>query len=73
MANTTKSYDIKKKVITISIPGSLYDYLRTKENYSEYICNLIENDKITLEDLDDIDFDKEEARAVINKVLDRLF
>lgn len=73
MANTIKSYDVKKKVITIAIPGSLYDYLKTKKNYSEYICNLIENDKITLEDLDDVDFDKEEAKAVISKVIDRLF
>ena len=73
MANKIKSYDVKKKVITIAIPGSLYDYLKTKKNYSEYICNLIENDRITLEDLDDVDFDKEEAKAVINKVIDRLF
>ena len=52
------------------------DYMNILENFSvlfAYNSGAIENDKITLEDLDDVDFDKEEAKAIVSKIIERLF
>ena len=49
------------------------DYLRSKPNYSKYICELIENDRITPYDLEDIDFDREENKNQLKAILTRLF
>lgn len=60
-------------IITVSVPEEIRTYLRTKENYSQYICELIENDRITASDLDDIDFDKEKDKSQLKAILKRLF
>lgn len=71
MANKRKDYSEKKRVITVAIPGKLYDYIKTKDNYSKYICDLIETDMIAIEDLEDLD--KQETKEFMNKILKRLF
>lgn len=71
MANKRKDYSEKKRVVTVAIPGKLYDYIKTKDNYSQYICDLIETDMIAVEDLEDLD--KQETKEFMNKILKRLF
>lgn len=65
--------NMKKVVMTFVATEEMRDYLRSLPNYSKYICDLIENDRITPYDLDDVDFDKEEAKSQINAILNRLF
>lgn len=62
----------KKKVqMAIMVTEEVRDYLRSLHNYSKYINDLIETDRITAKDLDEtVD---SETKAQLNAILTRLF
>ena len=63
----------KKVCMSFVVTEELRDYLRSLPNYSQYICDLIETDRITAEDLDDFDADKELNKIQAHALIDRLF
>lgn len=68
-----KKLEHRKVVMSFVVTEEIRDYLRSLPNYSKYICDLIENDRITPYDLEDVDFDKEEAKSQLKAILTRLF
>lgn len=65
--------NMKKVQMAFVCSEETREYLRSLPNYSKYICELIENDRITPYDLDDIDFDKEKNKSQLKAILTRLF
>lgn len=63
----------KKVQISFVVTEEIRDYLRSLPNYSQYLCNLIETDRIAAEDLDDLDLDKELNKIQAHALIDRLF
>ena len=63
----------KKVQISFVVTDEIRDYLRSLPNYSQYLCDLIETDRIAAEDLDDLDMDKELNRTQAHALIDRLF
>lgn len=63
----------KKVQISFVVTEEIRDYLRSLPNYSQYLCDLIETDRIAAEDLDDLDMDKELNRTQAHALIDRLF
>lgn len=63
----------KKVQISIMVTEDIRNYLRSLQNYSEYICDLIETDRITAQDLDEFDPDKELNKMQAHALIDRLF
>lgn len=58
-----------KNKISVSFPEKhlhIYNYLKTKDNISSYICNLVENDIDNGQDSLDLD---NKIRQLINEVL----
>lgn len=68
-----KKLDHKRVVMSFVVTEDIRNYLRTLPNYSKYICDLIDTDRITAEDLDDFDADKELTKIQAHALLDRLF
>jgi hypothetical protein len=60
----------KKVVMSFVVTEEIRDYLRSLPNYSQYICELIENDRITAEDLDEAidDTSKTQLKAILNRL-----
>lgn len=63
----------KKVQISFVVTEEIRDYLRSLPNYSQYLCDLIETDRIATEDLDDLDMDKELNKIQAHALIDRLF
>lgn len=61
----------KKVVMSFVVTEEIRDYLRSLPNYSQYICDLIDTDRISAEDLDETidDISKNQLKAIF----DRLF
>lgn len=68
-----KKLPVKKVQISFMVTEELRDYLRSLPNYSQYLCDLIETDRITSQDLDDFDADKELTKMQAHAILERLF
>ena len=68
-----KKLPVKKVQVSFMITEELRDYLRSLPNYSQYLCDLIETDRIAAQDLDDFDPDKELTKMQAHALLDRLF
>lgn len=68
-----KKLDHKRVVMSFVVTEDIRNYLRTLPNYSQYICDLIETDRITTQDLDDFDADKELTKIQAHALLERLF
>ena len=61
----------KKVCMSFVVTEEIRDYLRSLPNYSQYICDLIETDRIAVEDLDEtID---EASKTQLKAILNRLF
>lgn len=66
-----KALPHKKVRMSFVVTEEIRDYLRSLPNYSQYICDLIETDRITAEDLDEaID---ETSKTQLKAILNRLF
>jgi hypothetical protein len=63
----------KKVCMSFVVTEEIRDYLRSLPNYSQYICDLIETDRISAKDLDDLDIDKELTKMQAQALIDRLF
>ena len=63
----------RKVQMSFVVTEETRDYLRSLPNYSQYISDLIETDRIAASDLEDIDFDKEELKADLKNIIKRLF
>ena len=63
----------KKVCMSFVVTEDIRDYLRSLPNYSQYLCDLIETDRISAEDLDNFDADKELTKIQAHALLDRLF
>lgn len=68
-----KKLPVKKVQISFMVTEDIRNYLRSLPNYSQYLCDLIETDRITSQDLDDFDADKELTKMQAHALLDRLF
>lgn len=68
-----KKLPVKKVQMSFMVTEEIRDYLRSLPNYSKYICDLIETDRITAEDLDDFDADRELNKMQAHALIDRLF
>ena len=68
-----KKLEHKKVVMSFVVTEDIRNYLRTLPNYSQYLCDLIETNRITAQDLDDFDEDKELTKIQAHALLDRLF
>ena len=68
-----KKLPVKKVQISFMVTEEIREYLRSLPNYSQYLCDLIETDRITAQDLDDFDADKELTKMQAHALLDRLF
>lgn len=68
-----KKLEHKRVVMSFVVTEDIRNYLRTLPNYSQYLCDLIETDRITAQDLDDFDADKELTKIQARALLDRLF
>ena len=68
-----KKLEHKKVCMSFVVTEEIRDYLRSLPNYSQYICDLIETDRISAEDLDNFDADKELTKMQAHAILDRLF
>lgn len=68
-----KKLEHKRVVMSFVVTEDIRNYLRTLPNYSQYLCDLIETDRITAQDLDDFDPDKELTKIQAHALLDRLF
>lgn len=68
-----KRLPVKKVQISFMVTEEIRDYLRSLPNYSQYLCDLIETDRISAEDLDNFDADKELTKMQAHAILDRLF
>lgn len=58
-------------IISLSVPEEVRSYLRTLPNYSAYICELIENDRLAANDLEQINVtksDKEQLAAILGRL-----
>lgn len=60
----------KKVCMSFVVTEEIRDYLRSLPNYSQYICDLIETDRITAEDLDEAidDTSKTQLKAILNRL-----
>jgi len=68
-----KKLPVKKVQISVMVTEDIRSYLRSLPNYSQYICDLIETDRISAQDLDDLDMDKELTKIQAQALIDRLF
>jgi hypothetical protein len=68
-----KKLDHKRVVMSFVVTEEIRDYLRSLPNYSQYICDLIEVDRISAKDLDDFDADKELTKMQAQALINRLF
>lgn len=68
-----KKLDHKRVVMSFVVTEDIRNYLRTLPNYSQYLCDLIETDRITAKDLDDFDADKELTKIQAQALINRLF
>ena len=68
-----KKLDHKRVVMSFVVTEDIRNYLRTLPNYSQYLCDLIETDRITAKDLDDFDADKELTKIQAQTLINRLF
>lgn len=68
-----KKLDHKRVVMSFVVTEEIRDYLRSLPNYSQYLCDLIETDRITAKDLDDFDADKELTKIQAQALINRLF
>lgn len=68
-----KKLEHKRVVMSFVVTEDIRNYLRTLPNYSQYLCDLIETDRITAQDLDDFDPDKELTKIQAHALLERLF
>lgn len=68
-----KKLPVKKVQISFMVTEDIRNYLRSLPNYSQYLCDLIETDRITSQDLDEFDADKELTKMQAHALLDRLF
>ncbi len=65
-----KKLDHKRVVMSFVVTEDIRNYLRTLPNYSKYICDLIDTDRITAEDLDEAidDTSKTQLKAILNRL-----
>lgn len=64
----------KKVCMSFVVTEEIRDYLRTLPNYSQYICDLINMDRTSAEELDELnDAIDEVSKAQLKAILNRLF